>query len=127
MGKSIHIKNVKEDKKSQKKIIIEDKDTLTDTDFSKKEDIPVKKLYSDADGDGQPDIMAIDQNNDGLIDYIEIDTDGDGKADFVAIDTDFNGKFDTFCFDTDRDGKIDKIGYNLDEDGNIDYYENNNQ
>ena len=53
---------------------------------------------SDIDEDGEPDILAVDENSNGVADILEIDGNGDGTADAMEFDGSYDGE---------PDGKLD--------------------
>ena len=75
---------------------------------------------NDADGDGVPNVIDIDDDNDGIPDTIEgsADTDGDGIANWFDLDSDNDGIFDVLEAngnDTNFDGVVDSY---VDNNGN---------
>lgn len=76
----------------------------------------------DADGDGIPDNVDLDDDNDGIPDWAEgdglVDSDGDGIVDSKDLDSDNDGIFDAVeagfgARDTDDDGRVDgNVGMN---------------
>jgi large repetitive protein len=69
----------------------------------------------DADGDGIPNSVDLDDDNDGILDSVEgtVDTDGDGVIDALDLDSDNDGILDltesgrTTGVDANNDGRLD--------------------
>ena len=53
-------------------------------------------IGTDTNGDGKPDIIAIDRGENGTIDIWYVDIDYDGKPDATGTDTNGDGKPDKF-------------------------------
>ena len=99
------------------------------TDYTDADGNGIPDVY-DSDGDGIPSHLDIDSDNDGIPDIVEaggVDTDGNGRIDGAFVDTDGDGVHNTYDTDnggdnitnadTDGDGLKDFLDIDADNDG----------
>jgi len=72
----------------------------------------------DLDGDGNAELVTVDDNNDGVPDTIYRDDDDNGHVEAIFHDYNHDGRFENVWRDTDGDGYIDTITDDADGDGN---------
>lgn len=68
-----------------------------------------REILIDIDGDKEADILLSDANQDGDIDLIGADILGDGEFNLLLVDTDSNGVPDEIFLDRDGDGEYEKL------------------